>query len=119
MRFHTVIGKSEAQKAIELLQEYFKQQQNTIERLHSTINNFNGDERVKEAEIQLLQLRHNSLCILSDSEREKVNKWHASHKETGCKGKYYEYILSPTGIGMGITMRCKRCGYTENINDDF
>jgi hypothetical protein len=52
---------------------------------------------------------------MNEVEAERANKWKEEHRKT-CKIDIFSYIFEPTGIGVGIDVKCK-CGAKIDVTD--
>lgn len=58
--------------------------------------------------------------MFSEKEQEanaQFRKEHFASCQSGGRTSSYEYVLTGTGIGTAITVRCPVCGKEENITD--
>ena len=58
----------------------------------------------------------NSLIILSDKQKEQVKEFNSKHYNS-CHCNSIKYILTPTGMGMGVDIECPICGEKLDITD--
>lgn len=61
-----------------------------------------------------------SVITLSPNEDKDVKEFKLKH--CSCKNKpgltgHYSYILTPTGIGYVLEIKCNQCGEIKNITD--
>lgn len=60
-----------------------------------------------------------SVISLTPNEDKNVKEFKLKH--CSCKNKFdtshYSYILTPTGIGYILEIKCNRCGEIKNITD--
>lgn len=54
--------------------------------------------------------------ILNDNEYKSAKDFIEEHSKS-CKDSYYSYIFTPTGIGIGVSIRCNHCKVTKDITD--
>ena len=74
------------------------------------------DEVVERLSKELERYRNNSLQVLSDKEMSQFREFKHSHYKT-CGTSDVWVLLSPTGIGTGITLKCPKCGEELDITD--
>ena len=74
------------------------------------------DEVVERLNKELERYRENSLQVLSDKEISQFREFKYSHYKT-CGTSDVWVLLSPTGIGTGITLKCPKCGEELDITD--
>ena len=74
------------------------------------------DEVVKRLNKELEYYRKNSLQALSDKEMLQFKEFKYSHYKT-CGSSDIWILLSPTGIGTAIKLKCWECGEEVDITD--
>ena len=74
------------------------------------------DEVIERLNKELERYRENSLQVLSDKEMSQFREFKYSHYKT-CGTSDVWVLLSPTGIGTGITLKCPKCEKELNITD--
>ena len=74
------------------------------------------DEVVERLNKELERYRENSLQVLSDKEMSQFREFKHSHYKT-CGSSDVWVLLSPTGIGTAITLKCCKCGEEVDITD--
>ena len=74
------------------------------------------DEVVERLNEELERYRENSLQVLSDKEMSQFKEFkHNHYKSCGTSDVYV--LLSPTGIGTDIKLKCPKCGDESDITD--
>lgn len=58
-----------------------------------------------------------SLTPNEDKDVKEFKLKHCSCKSKHPKSGYYSYILTPTGIGYVLEIKCNHCGEIKNITD--
>ena len=74
------------------------------------------DEVVERLNKELERYRENSLQVLSDKEMSQFKEFKYSHYKT-CGTSDVCVLLSPTGIGTIIKLKCCECGEEVDITD--
>ena len=74
------------------------------------------DEVVERLNKELERYRKNSLEVLSDKEMLQFKEFKYSHYKT-CGTSDVWILLSPTGIGTAIKLKCPKCGEEVDITD--
>ena len=74
------------------------------------------DEVVERLNKELERYRNNSLQVLSDEEMSQFREFKHSHYKN-CGTSDVWVLLSPTGIGTAITLKCPKCGEEVDITD--
>ena len=74
------------------------------------------DEVVEGLNKELERYRNNSLQVLSDKEMSQFKEFKYSHYKS-CGTSDVWVLLSPTGIGTGIKLKCPKCGEEVDITD--
>ena len=74
------------------------------------------DEVVERLNKELERYRNNSLQVLSDKEMSQFREFKHSHYKT-CGTNDVYVLLSPTGIGTVIKLKCPKCGEEVDITD--
>ena len=74
------------------------------------------DEVVERLNKELERYRYNSLQVLSNKEMSQFREFKHSHYKT-CGTSDTWVLLSPTGIGTAIKLKCPKCGEEVDITD--
>ena len=74
------------------------------------------DKVVERLNKELERYRKNSLQVLSDKEMLQFKEFKHSHYKS-CKTNDIWVLLSPTGIGTAITLKCPKCEEKLDITD--
>ena len=74
------------------------------------------DEVVERLNKELERYRENSLQVLSDKEMLQFKEFKHSHYKS-CGTSDVWVLLSPTGIGTAIKLKCPKCGEELDITD--
>ena len=74
------------------------------------------DEVVERLNKELERYRKNSLQVLSDKEMSQFKEFKHSHYKS-CGTSDVWILLSPTGIGTAIKLKCPKCGEELDITD--
>ena len=74
------------------------------------------DEVIERLNKELERYRENSLQVLSDKEMSQFREFKHSHYKT-CGSNDIWVLLSPTGIGTAIKLKCPKCGEEVDITD--
>ena len=74
------------------------------------------DEVIERLNKELERYRENSLKVLSDKEMSQFKEFKHSHYKT-CGTNDIYVLLSPTGIGTIIKLKCCECGEEVDITD--
>ena len=74
------------------------------------------DEVVERLNKELERYRTNSLQVLSDKEMSQFREFKYSHYKS-CGTSDVWVLLSPTGIGTAIKLKCCECGEEVDITD--
>ena len=74
------------------------------------------DEVVERLSKELEHYRNNSLQVLSDKEMSQFREFKHNHYKT-CGTSDVYVLLSPTGIGTIIKLKCPKCGKELDITD--
>ena len=74
------------------------------------------DEVIERLNKELERYRENSLQVLSDKEMSQFKEFKYSHYKT-CGTSDMWILLSPTGIGTAIKLKCSKCEEEVDITD--
>lgn len=99
------------------LLEYIKDIEAENKELKNEIHNYSKDEEIQKYKDELLNVKLNSLYILSTEEKKIANDFKKEHYEKCGKNGRMRYILTPTEIGTGIDIECSCCGEKKDISD--
>lgn len=105
---------------LEGIKKEYETAQSQIEYLRHQVETFNAQDEVKKANKRADRIASMSLHVLSDDEMASAKLFRDKHYKSCQSGKMsttFEYILTGTGIGTAIEIRCPVCGHTENITD--
>ena len=81
------------------------------------------DEKFKDEEIKRLKeeldfYQRNTLVTLSDKQREMARNFQKEHYENCETGRTsFKYIITPTGIGNVVEIKCPKCGEILDLTD--
>ena len=92
-----------------------KDKDSYINELRELRDNYDRDAEIKILKQQLDHMRDNSLIILTREEKRKIEEFQNKHYKK-CKG-HYKFILTPTGLGIVIEIKCEKCGETLDVTD--
>lgn len=99
------------------IQRYIDWCEDSVERARNRVAEFNKDEEIKNIRDELDDVRKSSLKILSDVERDGIEKFKHEHcVKCGNDGSYW-YNLVANGIGTCIKIKCDKCGEELDITD--
>ena len=104
---------------LEKLKDYIdiinKDKDSYINELRELRDNYDRDAEIKILKQQLDHMRDNSLIILTREEKRKIEEFQNKHYKK-CKG-HYKFILTPTGLGTVIEIKCEKCSETLDVTD--
>lgn len=92
----------------------------SLEQCRRRLDDFNAQDEVKKANDRAEEVRRMSLYIMSKKEKDAAERFRKEHCGTCQKGRLsttFEYVLTGTGIGTAISIRCPFCGAKEDITD--
>lgn len=81
---------------------------------------FNAQDEVRKANERADRIQRMSLYVFSDDEMASAKAFRDKHYKSCQHGRMsttFEYVLTGTGIGTAIQIRCPVCGQAENITD--
>ena len=106
------------------ISEQFHAMEDHVKNMQNTLAEWNKDEEIQTLQNRLKQSYRNSLCMLSDKEKDSLRAFRDKHYEMCCgngkyksKGNTWIYTISGTGIGHIIKITCPECGQTEDVTD--
>jgi hypothetical protein len=102
-------------KMLEDLNLYISDLIDSNKRLNEKLNNYSKEEEIQKLKNKLDYYLTNSLHIMSDKEKDDLKIFRDGHYET-CKGNI-NITLEGTGIGTGVTVKCKKCNIEKDITD--
>ena len=85
------------------------------QRLQDKLNNFNLDEEIQKMKSELDDIKRRSVHEMSALEASREREFRAKHYKS-CESNA-SIILTGTGIGTSVVMKCHKCGKKENITD--
>lgn len=116
-KLETVYGLNDCFKSIETRIEGLLSSNESLKNKITELENYNKDDEVEALKEALKSLRERSIYCLSEKQRIQVDKFNKEHYEKHPCKYTVSYILTPTGIGTGATVKCNKCGEELNITD--
>lgn len=102
------------------IKQEYESAQAQIRYLRHQNETFNAQEEVRKANERADRIQRMSLHVLSDDEMASAKLFRDKHYGLCQRGRMsttFEYVLTGTGIGTAIEIRCPVCGQAENITD--
>ena len=105
------------------LKEQYDEQKAYSESLLKRLEEFDKDVEIKKMKDELDSVYRNSLVVLSDVEKERLDGFHDKHYCIHNDGKYkafcntYVYKITGTGLGNCIEVECPICHERLDITD--
>lgn len=112
--------KSRMEQCLDEIRQEYERLGSQITYLRHRIETFNTQDEVRKANERADRVRRMSLHMFSEKEMsaaEQFRKEHFASCQSGIRAPSFEYVLTGTGIGTAITVRCPVCGKEENITD--
>ena len=80
---------------------------------------FSVQDEIKRANEYAERIREHSLFTMSDKEAKAIKEFKADHSscQSNKLSTSYEYVLTGTGVGTAISIRCPVCGEEKNVTD--
>ena len=104
---------------IKKLKEHNERQEKIIKQLREKVNTFNKQETIQKCHNQLESAYAHSLSQLTDKELQSMKTFIDKHYHGEChNGNHYIYDITGTGLGACITIKCPKCGESEDITDE-
>ena len=108
--------------AVDALKQSYNYMVETVEATRETLEKFSKDKEIKAARDKAAYYRDNSLIILSNTERQRINSFKMEHYEKCSQhkknaGNTYIYTITATGIGSIIKIKCPICGEEIDVTD--
>lgn len=110
------MSKSKFNKNLEDIREYVEYLEGSNRELRNEMKNFRAEDEIKILEDRNRELVRNSIHILSTEEKEEYDKFCDEHR-TKCERVYTSYVITGTGIGTNIAVKCNICGEEKDITD--
>ena len=105
------------EKILEELEQYITDLVDSNEKLKEQLNNYNKDEEIQRLKDEVLNLRRNSIHIMTEKEKMAAELFSTEHYYS-CKSQLgVDYILTGTGIGTAIKIKCNKCKVEKDITD--
>ena len=112
-----IIRESEGKNAIRDITEYINSLNDTINDLQLKLAKFNRDDEIQKLNNEIKQLRRNSLKIMTEKETKDAERFIDKHIQSCGGNLVFAYILTGTGIGTAIEIKCGKCREKEDITD--
>lgn len=90
-----------------------------LEHCQKQLTEFSAQDEIKKANEYAESIREHSLFTMSAKEAEAIKEFKAKHFscQSDRLSTSYEYVLTGTGIGTAISIRCPVCGEEKNVTD--
>lgn len=109
------IKKTELTKAQQCINDYIDNIEKENKELKEIIRTYNKDSEIQKLVNKVNIIRHNSLHISTNKEKEDIKNFSAYHYKK-CKSNS-EIIIIGTGIGNVIKVRCTKCKEEKDVTD--
>ena len=107
--------KCDIDEILEDIKNYDKVKNKQIEYLQNKLNTYDENKLVKELKEEIQDINNRALVVLSDEEIIEADKFKKKHYD--CCKSGIEYIISFTGIGTCIKVKCENCNDSLDITD--
>lgn len=116
--FKTKFGnKEDLCNILDKLTDYVVEVESERDRATERLREFKKDIEIQELKDELEEIRRRSVCIMTENESKAQREFSEEHY-TKCNSKLgTSLILTGTGIGTAIEIRCNKCGEIKNITD--
>lgn len=112
-----IINNSEIGSSFESIVNYIKDLENRNKSLREELENYNKEVGIQKLQDEIDRLRTISIGFLSDKEITDSKEFREKHYKE-CGGRLgFSYIITGTGIGDDIVIRCNKCKEEKNITD--
>jgi hypothetical protein len=81
------------------------------------LRDFNKDEQIQTAEKELLKIKRQSMHIMTDSEAKASSDFQDMHSKKCNSRLGFSYILTCTGVGTNVKIKCNKCEEELDITD--
>lgn len=109
--------KREMKELLALVQAEYDRESDMTEYFRKKYEEFRKDKEIQRLDAEIKRLRHLSLHVMSEKERDDEQAFRHVHYERCGNGNDYEYNLIGTGIGTIIAIKCPVCGERKDITD--
>ena len=86
-------------------------------RLMKTVEDFRKEDEIREAREHVEEIQKRSLHLLSTQELIDYRDFRQTHYNSCKNASEYIIMLSGTGLGEAITVKCPVCGMSRDITD--
>lgn len=104
------------EKHIKGIEDYIESLKNRLAFMQERLDNYNKDEHIQSLNNQIEEMNKRSIHVMSEQESKDAKEFQTKHYES-CNQGAVEYILMGTGIGTGVSVRCRKCNTEKNITD--
>jgi septal ring factor EnvC (AmiA/AmiB activator) len=105
---------------IQKIQNYIDYCEEQVIELQTKLNEYDKDIEIQSLknEINELQKNRNSLCFMTDKEKENIERFKSQHQDI-CNAKYNDFLYQfyATGFSTGIQIICPYCNKKEDVSD--
>lgn len=111
---------SRVERCLDEIRQEYESSRSQVASLQQRLRTFNSQEEVRRANEYADRVRRMSLHVFSEKEMaaaEQFRKEHFASCQSNSRATSFEYVLTGTGIGTAITIRCPMCGKEKNITD--
>ena len=116
-KLKTVYGLNDCFRSIETRIEDLLCRNEYLKDTIKELENYNKNDEVEELKKELKLLKERSMYCLSEKQKQQVDKFNKEHyMKHPCKYTS-SYILTSTGIGTVVTIKCNKCGEELDVTD--
>ncbi|MGN7329858.1 hypothetical protein [Bacillus altitudinis] len=107
--------RNEEERMFDGFKSYINKIKHQRDRLRMELKKYKSDEKIKELENEIEELRAKSVFIFSENEKKEEIQFKKEHREKCNSGIYY--FFEETEFGIALDVKCRECGLKKDITD--
>ncbi|MEK4790362.1 hypothetical protein [Bacillus sp. FSL K6-2971] len=106
--------RNEEEQMFNSVKSYIDKIKRQRDRLRMELKKYKSDEKIKELENEIEELRAKSVFIFSENEKKEEIQFKKEHHI--CDSNIY-YYFDGTEVGVAVGLKCSKCGFAKDITD--
>ena len=99
------------------IENYINALEDSKDEVYKQLKEYNKDSEIQKLQTEIAYIKKNSIHIMSNKEKEFAKQFKEEHLHKYDERLGFSYIVTPTGIGNGLNIRCNQCEEEKDITD--